>query len=89
MSLKELTMQQHSNAERQKFASILMSGNIPKKSYLRYLVNQFSCYEALEKHPEFTLPHKDLERCHNITQDINELKDIEKLSFSFGLNLNM
>ena len=34
MSLKELTMQQHRNAERQKFARVLMSGEIPKKFYL-------------------------------------------------------
>ena len=39
MSLKELTIDQHRNAERQKFASVLMSGSIPKQSYLRYLIN--------------------------------------------------
>ena len=74
MGLKELTMEQHSNAERQKFASILMSGKIPKISYLRYLFNQFACYNALESHDEFTLPHLDLKRCSYIEQDIDELK---------------
>ena len=48
MSLKELTMQQHRDAERQKFAGVLMSGKISKKTYLRYLVNQYACYSALE-----------------------------------------
>ena len=40
MSLKELTMKQHHNAERQKFAGVLMSGKITKKVYMRYLMNQ-------------------------------------------------
>ena len=34
MSLKELTIEEHRNAERQKFASVLMSGEIPKNIYL-------------------------------------------------------
>jgi len=82
MSLKELTMQQHANAERQKFASVLMSGKIPKKSYLRYLFNQFSCYHSLENHDIFTLPNLELKRCNYIHEDICELKNdlgIEKL----------
>ena len=60
MSLKELTIQQHSNAERQKFASVLMSGKIPKISYLRYLVNQYAFYKALETHSLFNLPNEKL-----------------------------
>ena len=41
MSLKELTMKQHHNAERQKFAGVLMSGKISDSAYLRYLKNQY------------------------------------------------
>ena len=85
MSLRELTMQQHANAERQKFASVLMSGDIPKKSYLRYLFNQFSCYNALESHNLFTLPHLDLKRCNHIHEDLCELKNdlgIDRLELS-------
>ena len=74
MSLKELTMQQHKNAERQKFASILMSGNIPVISYLRYLVNQHACYNALENHQDFKLPDLRLSRVNNIQSDISELQ---------------
>ena len=73
MSLKQLTMQQHQNAERQKFASILMSGEIPPKFYLRYLVNQHACYNALESHKFFNLPHEKLKRNDKIKEDINEL----------------
>ena len=52
MSLKELTMKQHHNAERQKFAGVLMSGKITKNVYMRYLLNQHYCYSALENHSE-------------------------------------
>ena len=74
MSLKELTMDQHRNAERQKFASILMSGSIPETSYLRFLINQFHCYHALENHHYFSLFDNDLKRCSNILADIQQLK---------------
>ena len=82
MSLKELTMQQHRNAERQKFASILMSGEIPKKFYLIYLINQHSCYKALENHPLFVLPHPNLNRSDKIKEDINELNDSIKIDIN-------
>ena len=69
MSLKELTMQQHADAERQKFASVLMSGTIAEISYLMYLVNQNECYKALETHSTFDLPNEKLKRSHNIEKD--------------------
>ena len=73
MSLKELTITQHRNAERQKFASILMSGKIEEKIYLQYLFNQYACYNALENHDNFVLPHEDLKRSNSIKEDIEEL----------------
>ena len=85
MSLKELTMQQHRDAERQKFAGVLMSGKISKKIYLRYLVNQHACYSAIEN-TSFSLPNKKLERSENITKDINELKLDLKLESSDNLS---
>ena len=74
MSLKDLTMKQHSNAERQKFAGVLMSGKISKDSYLKYLKNQYYCYYTLENHPEFNLPDDRLKRSDNILEDIQELR---------------
>ena len=50
LDIKELTMQQHKNAERQEFVRILMSGEIDKKLYATYLYNQFQCYSVLEKY---------------------------------------
>jgi heme oxygenase len=82
MSLKELTMQQHRNAERQKFAGVLMSGEIPEKFYLIYLMNQYSCYQALENHPLFVLPHPNLNRSEKIQDDINELNDRVKIGIN-------
>ena len=48
MSLKELTKDNHSNAERQEFVKILFSGSIDHKLYATYLYNQFPMYELLE-----------------------------------------
>ena len=77
MSLKELTMKQHSNAERQKFAGVLMSGKISEESYLTYLKNQYYCYYTLENHPEFNLPDDRLKRSDNILEDIQELRQTD------------
>lgn len=48
MSLKELTKENHTNAERQEFVKVLFSGNIDPKLYATYLYNQFPKYELLE-----------------------------------------
>ena len=92
MSLKDLTIQQHRNAERQKFAGVLMSGEIPEKFYLIYLINQHACYYALENHSLFILPHRNLNRIDKIKEDINELNDDLKIDITSVLtksNLRM
>ena len=48
MSLRELTKDNHTNAERQEFVKILFSGTIDPKLYATYLYNQFPMYELLE-----------------------------------------
>jgi heme oxygenase len=48
MSLRELTKDNHTNAERQEFVKILFSGSIDPKLYATYLYNQFPMYELLE-----------------------------------------
>ena len=47
LDIKELTMEQHKNAERQEFVKILMSGNIDEQLYATYLYNQLQCYSVL------------------------------------------
>ena len=48
MSLKELTMDHHKNAERQDFVKVLLSGNINPDLYATYLWNQHKKYDLLE-----------------------------------------
>jgi heme oxygenase len=76
MSLKELTKENHTNAERQEFVKVMFGGNIPNKLYAQYLYNQFPMYELLEllanRHGLF-LDLDDLPRRSAILQDFNEL----------------
>ena len=48
MSLKELTKEQHTTAERQEFVKVLMSGRINPEFYAVYLWNQHKKYDVLE-----------------------------------------
>ena len=50
LDIKELTLEQHKNAERQDFVRMLMSGHIDEKLYAIYLYNQLQCYSILEKY---------------------------------------
>ena len=47
-NLKELTKEQHTNAERQAFVKVLMSGKINPQFYATYLWNQHKKYDLLE-----------------------------------------
>jgi heme oxygenase len=46
--IKDLTLEQHKNAERQEFVQILMSGSIHPELYATYLFNQHPQYNLLE-----------------------------------------
>ena len=47
-NLKELTKEAHTNAERQGYVKVLMSGKINPKFYATYLWNQHKKYDILE-----------------------------------------
>lgn len=47
-NLKELTKEEHTNAERQAFVKVIMSGRINPKLYATYLWNQHKKYDVLE-----------------------------------------
>ena len=47
-NLKELTKEQHTNAERQAFVNVLMSGKINPEFYAVYLWDQHKKYDLLE-----------------------------------------
>lgn len=76
MSLKELTKEAHTNAERQEFVKVLFSGNIDPKLYAIYLKNQHPMYEILEV---CAMPHgilhglPDIRRAPAILDDFMEL----------------
>jgi heme oxygenase len=80
-NLKELTWEHHKNAERQEFVKVLMSGDIDKELYARYLYNQFPCYELLEvMSSRFQLFNTFPEalRCKKILADYLELWPADK-----------
>src|SRR6056300_958001 len=74
MSLKELTWENHKKAERKKFASVLMSGDIEPELYFKYLTNQFLMYSVLEQKIDLeSLGLNDIRRSSLILQDMMEL----------------
>ena len=78
MSLKELTWENHKSAERKKFASVLMSGDIDPLLYYRYLCNQYYMYIMLEENLRMAgFPPKlwDIFRAPKILEDMVELQD--------------
>jgi len=76
MSLRDLTKEAHTNAERQEFVKILFSGTIDPKLYATFLKNQHPCYELLEV---FAMVHgllnglPDIRRAPAILSDFQEL----------------
>jgi heme oxygenase len=76
MSLRDLTKDAHTNAERQEFVKILFSGKINPKLYATFLKNQHPCYEILEV---CAMPHlllhglPDIRRAPAILSDFQEL----------------
>jgi heme oxygenase len=76
MSLRDLTKEAHTNAERQEFVKILFSGTINPKLYATYLKNQHPQYEILEVCAMATgmlagMP--DIRRAPKINADYKEL----------------
>jgi len=77
MNLKELTWENHKNAERREFAKILMSGEIPTRLYYQYLLNQHSMYSVLEEALKDIGFKKSLHRVFRadlISEDLTELE---------------
>lgn len=76
MSLKELTKDLHTEAEKQPFVKELFSGKIDPKLYATYLLNQHAMYELLEV---CAMPHgllndlPDIRRGPHIFSDFTEL----------------
>lgn len=76
MSLREITKELHSDAERTIFAKKLVSGSLSKEEYANYLWQMVLVYNAIETAANSqgmlkNLP--DIERAHKIYQDCIEL----------------
>ena len=76
MSLREITKDLHSDAERTEFAKKLLSGNITKEDYANYLYQMVLIYPPIEMGNEIQGNFKnlpDIERSWYIYQDFIEL----------------
>lgn len=76
MTLKEQTQDLHETAEKNPFAQLLLSGNINKKQYAKYLFNMWSIYGVLENIAESAGVLKgieDIKRTDAIKEDMLEL----------------
>ena len=80
MSLKKLTRENHSNAERSWFANRMFSGKITDQEYAIYLKQQHKIYSSLEERFDHVEPKSGVEfpddrikRSDNIYSDLLEL----------------
>jgi heme oxygenase len=71
MSLREATAALHSKAEKMEFNQKMFRGELSKKEYLDYLIQQSVIFTVIEQHQ---LPHPDLAREKKIFEDIKELE---------------
>jgi heme oxygenase len=70
MSLKELTADKHKQAERMPFNVRMFKGELSKKEYVHYLIQQASIFHIIEQKG---VPHKSLLRLKRVFEDIEEL----------------
>jgi heme oxygenase len=83
MSLKEITKDLHTDAERTAFAGKLLSGSISKEDYANYLYQMLLIYGPIEMGNRLQGNFKnlpDIERTHAIYQDFIELSTKDYLN---------
>jgi heme oxygenase len=72
MGLREATAELHSKAEKMEFNQRMFRGELSKKEYLHYLIQQASIFQCIEEHKSADIG-PDLARLTKIFQDIVEL----------------
>ena len=81
MSLRDAIKEKHDKAEKHRFVTLLLSGDMPDKIYADFLANQAACYEALEQkvhqHRLFD-GVEELYRSHLIWRDFYEFNYLAK-----------
>ena len=76
MGLRELTAELHSKAEKMEFNQKMVRGELSKKEYQHYLIQQASIFQCIEEHKLADIG-PDMARLTKIFDDIMELsKDI-------------
>ena len=78
MSLKEITKDLHTAAEKTKFAKLLLSGNIDRSEYTNYLYQMLAIYDPIEFSAEeqgFLKNLQGIKRLGKMYQDYLELKE--------------
>lgn len=78
MSLREITKDLHHEAEKTKFAKLLLSGKIEKNDYANYLYNLMAVYDPIEWYAmrqNMFANMKDLPRLKSIYADFTEIDD--------------
>jgi heme oxygenase len=76
MSLKDLTKEKHTDAERTAFAKLLLSGNISPEDYAKYLAQMLEVYSILEHQAaaaDLLTDLKGIGRAKAIYEDLTEL----------------
>lgn len=82
MNLRDAVKDKHNLAESNRFAKLLISGNIPTEIYAQYLYNQYFCYWYLEKRATnlgVLDGIEDIKRSHKILYDLIELDVSDEL----------
>jgi heme oxygenase len=72
MGLREATAELHSKAEKMEFNQRMFRGELSKKEYLHYLIQQASIFQCIEEHKSADIG-PDLARLTKVFEDIVEL----------------
>jgi heme oxygenase len=80
MGLRELTAELHSKAEKMEFNQRMLRGELTKKEYLHYLIQQACIFQCIEEHKSADIS-PDLARLTKVFDDIMELQKEIPLSF--------
>ena len=76
MALRELTAELHSKAEKMEFNQRMLRGELSKKEYQHYLIQQASIFQCIEEHKSADIG-PDMARLTKVFDDIMELsKDV-------------
>ena len=76
MGLRELTAELHSKAEKMEFNQRMLRGELSKKEYQHYLIQQASIFQCIEEHKSADIG-PDMARLTKVFDDIMELsKDV-------------